>query len=378
MTLEKPNPSRDEGVAMWNCFVRRNRGHRLLNRPILYALTTQLVEEINRRLPSFFSPEDLKFETDLAATVHLAFALGRATDRGNRPISGRLERALSESSKKLDHLVEQSRLPGPTDKRVRSKAPESLEPLVKELSEAYRGWLFCNPCFGDELKRLQAKWGTDIASVGHFPWIPQSFFPTDARNSGFAPKLLEEFTEFYMAWGIDTLLTWDWPLPMRPELGSRVRQRDVRFSIADLCGKKDAKKKRVGRAAHPSWVISLSDAGAEIFIPWPMLAGGALGFKGLAMMLRADCPEHIHPWLDGRLPSGTRIGQKRLKAIAFLYRYLFLALLDRYPDQCRRNLERLDRVFATRAGSGIEEGSVRRLRYVISRCRALAVAPADA
>jgi hypothetical protein len=160
------------------------------------------------------------------------------------------------------------------------------------------------------------------------------------------PRFREACNHFFCRWGLETLLTWDWPVPLEPDLHVGLRT-DI-----DI----------------------LSSSGMVLFVPWYLLRGGKLDLGEVARYRRlAAAPEHLRGWVDNReVGTADKLGDVRYTTVRWLYRFDELVLAKRYPAACKGNRQRLDQAFARVLGC--EEDSVKKLQRRLQRVR-LADAP---
>lgn len=234
-------------------------------------------------------------------------------------------------------------------------------------SAAYAGWLVGDPRFREERDKLRVAGEEQVAAWGGFPAHRHSFLGERPWSSGSQPvavvrkkswssgRWLTEvaaanaphtlFLLFFRRWGLDTLLTWDLPVPMRPELHGVVTR-----DTSVLGG--------------PGETSTLADAGVNLFLPWYSLADKGLSLHELANPLRAlRDPDHLKDWLSPPRGDVKELGYVRLRRALTLYRYRELVLARRYAERLDGNVEKLDRAFARFMDIKIQSVMVSR-RYV--------------
>ena len=312
--------------SAWQVLVSHYPGHPCLQDDAVYALPTGLIDAIQRVLPKFWTSEAEAFERELAASATHGFFLGRQIGfpsldervvpedepEFNRSITERAERvAQGITALIVSELNERGR--SEQEKAEYFAKIDELKRKVAERQLGYAGWLATSPDFHRDRDQLRKRWAAKIREIGYMPRFPRSLMgenppaiPRDERD------FYSDYMQFYRRWGLDTLATWDLPVPMRPELASR--------SMYPLS--------RVG------------DAGVVMFVPWYLLRD-----KDITLREIADHHRHLHApaelasWLDG-LPKNW--GHDRYRLMLELYIYLELCLKRRSAARLHRNLERLD------------------------------------
>ncbi|MEK6237960.1 MAG: hypothetical protein N2C14_24880, partial [Planctomycetales bacterium] len=205
------------------------------------------------------------------------------------------------------------------------------------------GWLVTDDCFRRECASFCHRWRTEIERRG-LPALPFSFL-------GERPSVAEEDREFYSEcqqfhcrWGLDGLVTWDLPRPMRAEL--------------------------TDPALYP--LSSVSSAGVTLFVPWHLLRDRSLDLHQLADHRRVlDAPKHLTSWLD---KESKDWGHERFATMLRLYVYLDLALKRRYGDRLKGRTGKIDEALTLYLfGRNADVDSVRKIRlFMRSRLNAAA------
>ena len=329
---------RPSSKSIWNKFSKRHAEHPHLQQEALYSLTNDLIEAIHSSIPTFFGEGNLAFELDLAATVSFGFfqqrtygAVAPDDDERQRHRSQQIDRMMSEE------MIAAGR----EDYEVREYAQTHQEyrSLIDDRINAYRGWLVLQRTYRHEVTGMKNKWHSHINSIGRFPIYPR--WPYIDEETGFTcdPVFYSEMLSFYQRWGLDNLTTWDWPNPMEPDFNTQMLE------------------------DHQP----LGQTGITLFIPWYLLRGERLDLQSFFQGSRMyHCEEHLRDWLEPQ-PSGKRSNTSdiRFRSIAWLYRYYFLALCNRYSESIKRNVVRLDEVLGQVLNLSGE--SIKRLRQKIKR-----------
>jgi hypothetical protein len=200
---------------------------------------------------------------------------------------------------------------------------------------AYAVWLVTNPAFRRERDALREDMAAHVRTRGCFPRL--GCCPPFDDPWPLPPEELP-FLLFFRRWSLASLVTWDLPEPMRPDL--------------------------LGRPALDR--VTASGAGVSLFVPWYLLRDGALDLPQLARDLNAlHGTTHLDGWFRPAPGEADPLGYSRLGHQYFLYRYGRLALGTRYPERLRGNIGRLDDAFGDYLGVSTE--SVRKVRQDLDR-----------
>ncbi|MGE3806783.1 MAG: hypothetical protein AB7K24_19110 [Gemmataceae bacterium] len=364
----------------WRAFTARHSGHPFLTLDPLYALVENVIDAIKAEIPNFFTPEQEEFERTLARTRSHGFFLRRVIggelpaaastqELEDRPIQTigeildeleRIPKSPQEAAqvmvRRLAPVLSSDWLPdrrrddvlariadliavlreasgfkaGDVSKAMSDERREQIQ--LRQRQEAYAGWLVMEPLFLRELESLRRGQQQAVARFGAFP---RRDTPSGSgRRTGCTAKCLA----FYRRWGLEQLLTWDLPVPLR-----------TRFELA-------------------SEESASSQEAALLRIPWYLLRGG-LDLRPMVRRLRhTSAPVHLRNWI---IKEPTRdddmSGDLAYQRLFWLYRCHELVLLRRYPAACARNVERLDRALA--AVMGRSEDLVKKLRQRLTRAR---------
>lgn len=329
-----PSPSPE-----WEAFSRRRAGCRFLSLDPLYALTVPILDAIKAEVPQFFTRTEERFERDLIRTASFGFFLRRPLGyRTGASVDRRLER----TSRNLQEIrsIEMTKL-GVSDHETREQEQrlEKMRDDVETRQCAYVGWLLTNGQYREELGLLRDRWEGAVRDAGRFPTLPTWGSPDPTADIRLPDGCRDEFYGFLCCWCLDTFLTWDWPVPMEPDLAGGMRER----------------------------VPLLSSAGVQIFLPWFMLRGGKLDLREYAQYARfGTAPDNLWGWVNQRTGrKGEDLGDVRHAVLRWLYRYYELALRRRYPASCRGNVQRLDRALASVIQR--DEDTIKKLRQRLRR-----------
>ncbi|HLJ92174.1 MAG TPA: hypothetical protein VKU02_03180 [Gemmataceae bacterium] len=346
-------PAMTEGRhdPVWEVFARRHASNRFLELDALYALSEPIIDAIQASVPRFFSAEQEWFERDLARTASFGFfhqrPLGRAAtlppEQTAQPSLAERQRCLSEQIHEL--LGAEMHQAGATAYEIGEFFAGSAERnrRVEDRQNAYAGWLVTNPQFRREVGTLRQRWEGMVRAIRSFPTLPMWFIPDATADRDLPAEFREEFEAFYCRWGLETMRTWDWPVPMEPDFVGGLRE----------------------------GIKHLSQAGLTLFMPWYVLRGERIDLQDIARLCRiGSVPDHLCDWVNKRgQGGGDDRGEVRYKNLLWLYRFHELVLLRRFPRSCKGHLERLD--YALARVLERDQDSVKKLRLQLRRAVSL-------
>lgn len=146
---------------------------------------------------------------------------------------------------------------------------------------AYAGWLVSNAGYRAELRHFRSRWEHAVRLAGRFPRVPMWAIPDPTEGAALPTGFRDECYRFFPRWELDTLLTWDWPVPMEPDLSVGLRE-DM-----DL----------------------ISAGGMVVFVPWYLLRGAQLDLRQVAQQSRlAATPDHLFGWVNKQGPRTGATG----------------------------------------------------------------------
>jgi len=320
------NVEADPPFDDWERFKQRHADNGLLRHDPLYSLPSELIDKIVEKIPGFFTPANLRFERDLAASAGFCFSrrlrYGRSVaddELGDESPSQRTQRSDGEIKEIQRHELEKAgRREGEISANEREH--EQLLDMIQDRKSSYVGWLVTNPTFQSELARLRGKWEATLNDMPRFPRLPVALI-VDEVPTVFPEEIIVDFSSFYFRWGLETLVTWDWPVPMEPDWGTGIRE----------------------------WPHFFTSSGLVLIIPWYLLRRGKIDMKVIAGHRRFQgAPDHLAGWIlpksGGR--KGKELGDDRFGQMSKLYRWLCLILDRRYETECRRKTAKLDQAIA--------------------------------
>ena len=339
------NQKKGPGIAAWKEFAGRHKGNPHLPADPLYALPEGLIDILIAEVPELFGVGEKAFERDLA----------RTTGGG-----------LFSRRRVVPCLLLDRRVDGPPeglDRRIRDAEAEHLEgsgvsklgiaeydkrqakhdQMADLRAAAYAGWLVADRRFRAERDDLFARDGSYVEEHDGFPSLPRSYL---GESCGAANPGEARFHLFYRRWGLTSFLTWDLPLPLRPEVG---------VTTLDT--------------------FTLAGAGVTLFLPWYVAEDGLFSPDELAAHLKSiRRPAHLKGWLSTPAGGGKSLGDVRYRHYLVIFRYWGLVLGRRYPDRLVRRTMQLDRAFARFIASGQDgikkkcgEDTIKKIRIAVRR-----------
>ena len=330
----------------WDAFAQRHAGSPFLEHDPLYSLSEELIDSIVKFAPGFFTAEQVKFERDLVRTATFGFflraPLGPAHEGAEHECGPTLKERQETTAGQIDDMLVEELWRTGADKEDReaffTQHAAQRERTVSRQA-AYAGWLLLNAEYRAELRHLRDRWEGAVRDAGRFPRLPMWLMPDPTEGAELPPGFRDECYRFFSRWGLDTLLTWDWPVPMEPDLNVGLRQN----------------------------MNLLSSAGAVLVVPWYLLRGGVLNLQEVIQQCRlASTPDHLLGWVNKQgHRKGGDLGDARYATIQWLYRYHELVLKRRYPGSCEGNQQRLDHAFASVIKR--DEDTVKKLRLELRR-----------
>jgi hypothetical protein len=329
-------------TARWEEFAKRNAQMPFLDSMTLYSLSESIIDSIKRLIPVFFTSHQERFERDLASTATFGFfcrrTLGSSASGANSRHSSDDRHARSDKAIK-ELLVEEYRRTeaDEPDIEVSIKGDRVRRKVVGGKQDAYVGWLVTNRQFKAEVGVLRTTWEAKIQDARRFPRFPHWPLYETGLPSDTPEDLTDDFLAFYRRWNLIQMLTWEWPEPMPPDIAGIFKDREL-----------------------------LEEGGLRVFMPWYTLRGEKLNLQELVRHRRAaESPPHLREWLQKNHSKKDGRGDVHYQRLAFLYRFLDLALRQRYGDAFDGRAEKLDATFGWAMNLGEER--VRQLRENLQR-----------
>ena len=315
-----------------------------------HTLEPRLIDAIAHHAPHFLTPEDLSRERRLVQPSAKDLAEGK-----------RLCRLEAQIEKMVDDETSLG-INATTFARYSAKSRKIAE-SANYFLEAYTGWLVTNKQFRAERDELRDRLENHVRHWRRFPRTPRSYLgerdsdslprrhPDKPRRATVLKRIAagltaeeiakSDFHMFYRRWCLDSFITWDLPLPMRPSLFDA-------FSYD---------------------TFTTQGSGVHVFMPWYLSRNQTLTLKTLADAHKLSLPPtHRKGWLE----RGTsKYAPKRLRYIAILYRYWHLALVKRFPEKIEGHVQALERAFASYMGqytnSTVNPETIKKLRLALAK-----------
>jgi hypothetical protein len=226
---------------------------------------------------------------------------------------------------------------------------------------AYTGWLAINAVFRQEVHLLRKKWHNEIQALGRFPQVEASFFGQSQWQIASANhELNNDFLMLYKNWCLESLATWDLPIPLQAHLLDKTL---YSFRVAAEYDDKLA----VNQSPRHLRLEKIDSLGFLGFIPWYIFRDKRVDLQELASLrLKSGSLRHLDGWIERR-PKNW--GAKRSMKLLKLFVYLELGLRIRYPAKIKSAAQRLDEVFTHYfSGKGYADtDNVKKMRLEMQR-----------
>ena len=276
-------------------------GNQVLNVNPLYSLHEELLGIISGKatgalteqmgvVPGFLSKEEVAFERDLARTVSGGFfhqqpfdcvLLAKPVDKRLDDLGEKIRSALVET------LAEDGVHPQRTHSALDAEA--RYQEMADHRAVAYAAWLVMSPRFREERDALRETWGKFVDDKKRFPWLGGPPLGAPVRITARNREAQARFMFFYRRWGLQTFLTWDLPVPLRPAIQSS----------ADL------------------GEFGATEAGVSLFVPWYVLRDGRFKLADLAHQMQTLAnPDHLAGWIEAASTPKSKRADVRLRHCA--------------------------------------------------------------
>jgi hypothetical protein len=200
---------------------------------------------------------------------------------------------------------------------------------MRARQRAYVAWLVCNQTFRRERDQLREDYGS-VYNMGRFPREPTIDLAGWSESSDPPAKA---YVTLYRRWGLSTLTTWDLPLPLE------VERRDASSRLT----------------------VNTPGPGLTLFVPWYALRDRQLDLHAMAgQALQSPDLSHLTEWFKVKARGDDRLGYIRLGYQYRIYRNLVLALRPRYKTRLRKQMETIDKAFASFVKRDVE--TIRKVR----------------
>lgn len=336
---------RRSATTPWKKFEGLFRGIPLLKDDAIYALPADLLCTIQDHAPGFFQGEEFHFEIELANNSGHGFFLKfpfrhPLLYRNNEEMKQLHKTKNPETTERLKNIKRMLI----DDMQKRKFRDDEIADFYEQRSiieascdirrQGFAGWLVTEPGFQLARARYLTEWEVRIRKNGYFEKVPLVFcsdppFGIETKKKTTAKKksrtsrktIIEErkypsdSIQFYRDWNLEGLVTWNLPVPLQPQITSTMM--------------------------YPASVIE--EAGANLFIPWFMLADRNLKISELTDHRRLiDSSPELKGWID----PPKKWGYERYAIMFQLYVFRELALKRRYGGLLRSKIQKLDEAFA--------------------------------
>ncbi len=298
----------------------------------LIALPLRLIDLIQKRAPTLWTSEDVRFERTLRERVgsgicrNVIFVTefaGYPDEAGSERQSDAVDKRYHKSQKSISAKErERLRKGGWSEARIDllQRQQDAFAQKIRDLTKGYLGWLVTEPGFRLELVLFLDEHKAWICNEGRFPEIPQWFFTERVSPSCSTTEAANEesfASMFLQRWGLETLLTPDLPYPIRPQLGGA--------GLYDL--------------------YKLSEIGGLVlYVPWYLFHDQSLTLRDiLNRRTTENKPNHLDEWLK---KQPDRWGYSRYVAMFDIYVFWLLGLQARYGQRLDGHVRRLEESFA--------------------------------
>jgi hypothetical protein len=330
----------------WQAFTTRHRRHPAIALDPLYTIPSDLLDPLVTHLPGWITAAEVAFEQDLQQLCQRHHAVGVFHGRPVHDLTLHRPDQPVLSEELLQKLGwDQFWTPAQARQRVKI-ALERIDPLIERL-DAYRGWLFSNPLFLNDLQQLKTRWENAVAKLGSIP-----SFPVQVPN---APKVrrprkgrdvtrafARDFNSFYDRWELQGLATWDLPQPRGANLSGDLLPASV---------------------ASSSTMISVQ---VSSILPLP----AKYPLRSIVEEAqRTQSPAHLEGWL--KVQKQQHAGDlrfTRFRRMFLIHFYRNTVLASRYGDRFAGHVEGIDRAFGQYLGKlGVD--SIKKLRVRMQALR---------
>lgn len=280
----------------------------------IYSIPGGLIDAVKEAIPDFFSPAEEAFERDLARLSGSGFFMKRPIRHPFLPGPDllasevarfkRLEQRHQQTAIRIREMLrEELRQRGRSDAEIEAyfKDQAAYERRVEERQLGFLGWLVTDPGFRKCRKRFRSAWKDKIRKSGAFPEVPRSLMgETPDGTAELDRPFKADYMQFFQHWSLQSMATWELPIPMRPEI--------------------------MGRSLY--YLPSISEAGVVLFVPWYLLRDKNIGLREATLHQQSLLgPPQLNEWMSGK---PKKWGHERFALMFRLYVYLELSLKQRY------------------------------------------------
>jgi hypothetical protein len=223
-----PQLSASAEPSPWATFSSFCKGQSWLADDALYSIPPRLIDLLQHHAPRLLRNDDAERERLFSSLTHGGFVHRQSFSYPPHMLGGdfddhELQRDLENAQKVLDdiHLAD-----GHSPDTIACQAGASLrDQVLARWSEAFAGWLIADKDFRRNCNAMRSEWDTQTKRHGFahncFSFLGESPHQVSERAKKPAPRAYRAaFDEFREAWGLQTLLTWELPLPMAANFDS--------------------------------------------------------------------------------------------------------------------------------------------------------------
>ncbi len=338
---------REDLFFAWNEFERACKDHPIPTEDCIYALPLELIDLIHDFAPDFWSGPQFQFEQNLSAISGGIFLAKQQVLRdiyrpfillsdfyGTRTESPRQKAKkrplITWKSDALDVSETELQTAGysPTEVKTLQCAMVDHRGKNEQLGIGFAGWLITNAQFLAELRQLKSQAPAGVGNGGRFPILQGGFSTGGYETLGRTFKGIwspqndqdrnfdKDCQDFLQRWCLQSLLTWDIPVPMETSMGTTA-----------------------------SLLTRDTEAGVHVFVPWYALKAKE---KKLDTLLRVPLAKQMTANLSSWLRKGSaEKGAVRYSRLFRLFVYWVCALERRYGEKIAKYRPKLELAFLT-------------------------------
>jgi hypothetical protein len=253
--------------------LKKYGGHPALQNDCAYAFPSDLIQAILQELPEFLSLKDEGFECALAKSCGSGFFLKQSLFLISNAKIRQQQREMHSPIRRI--LAEELWARGRSDLQIQEyiEKQHEIDQKLQLRQRSFAGWLVTNPQFRRECRGFCKFFETRFREDGRFRPMPFSFVGVPPIVSEENREYYDACMSFYKRWNLDTIVSWDLPVPMRADV--------VTPSLYHL--------------------DSLRDAGITVFLPWFQFRDRDITLRDLADWRQlGQRPDHLEDWFDHR------------------------------------------------------------------------------
>ncbi len=357
----------------WNSFRIRHANHEFIKLDPLLSIDMGLLKRLKAEMPAVVTDADVRFEIDLGETTQFGFVFGH----GLPEMSPSFWKRHDNSSRRIREMLAEELLhEGHSEPTIREHlvADSKRSAAVKQIQDAYCGWLLLNEEYQSELAELK-KQSQIVEGLGRFPSLmelPPLGIPRSMREhvpsvesvqsiphcaeqetlinrvnglaNGTGQNFLVALRNLYEKWELAKLVHWDIPIPQSPAY-----RMPVIYSEPEL---------------HPK--------GVTFSFPWFLVRSQRLTVSDMiSEEIEFSAPPHLLQWLKllhskKGLPAPTTY-----ERLAELHRLFYLTLLPRYGAREGFTKSKAEHVLADHLRTNPEtiRKDLQRLRRTLSKAK---------